>query len=327
MSRYAFELKKGLEKRGITTHTINSIDIKHSPIKSCFDYVFYLPISSLLSNPKSDIYHITLNQTGLTADLLKRFTEKKVITTIHDINPLLFTQKPYNVFLDSAVRLSVERSDLLIANSSQTKKDVVERYGIDENKIHVIPLGVDGRYAHLDIQKDDVFTVGYIGGFTESKDVQYLIRAYSIFEKTSKLRSRLLLYGKGPEIESCKKLAEELKIKSVKFMGFAPEEKLLEVYNSFDVFVYPTNYEGFGLPILEAQKCGIPVIVKYHAHIPEDIVKYCLRSKDETDMAEDIKKVSSRSFSYSSDHERYLSKFNWDKCVDATVSIYQKLLR
>jgi len=75
---------------------------------------------------------------------------------------------------------------------------------------------------------------------------------------------------------------------NVKFMGFAPEEKIVEIYDSFDVFVFPSLYEGFGLPILEAQARGLPVIIYKYGKIPKEVRKYCFEAESPEHMAQII---------------------------------------
>ena len=69
--------------------------------------------------------------------------------------------------------------------------------------------------------------------------------------------------------------------RAIEFMGFAPDDKIVQIYDSFDVFVFPSTYEGFGIPIIEAMSRGLPVIINKEGRIPEEVRKYCFEAKDE----------------------------------------------
>ncbi len=136
---------------------------------------------------------------------------------------------------------------------------------------------------------------------------------------------KLVLYGKGPQYDSCLSLAKELGIKNVEFKGFADEKDLVKIYNSFDVFVFPSKMEGFGFPVLEAQKCGVPVIVKEAARISPEITEFCLKSKDENHLSDILLGIAEKGFVYPNSHEEYLKQFTWEYCTATTISIYEKI--
>ena len=89
------------------------------------------------------------------------------------------------------------------------------------------------------------------------------------------------------EYQSLTKLADDLNIrKDVEFLSSVPEKDLVDVYNSFDAYVVPSEWEGFGLPILEAQRCRIPVVIRADAHIPEEVGRHCLKATSARHMAD-----------------------------------------
>ncbi|MBU0527643.1 glycosyltransferase family 4 protein [Candidatus Micrarchaeota archaeon] len=323
ISRYAFELLHGLRKKGISASTISCPHKFPSPLKSAFDYYFYLPLLVLFMGGNSRVFHFTMQQAGFAIPLLKLLRRKKVVTTIHDLHPFIQEEKSLPL-LKTAIRMSATESDYILADSQQTKDDIIAHFNVPEEKIKVVSLGIDDKFKPMKRPKNKEFTVGYIGGFSEQKDVPYLLRAFSIFEKQSSKPAKLVLYGKGPQYETCLSLAKELGIKKVEFKGFADEKDLVKIYNSFDVFVFPSKMEGFGFPVLEAQKCGVPVVVKEAARISPEITEFCFKSKNEKDLARILSDIVKNGFTYPEEHYNYLDRFTWDTCADETIKIYKK---
>ena len=178
------------------------------------------------------------------------------------------------------------KSDYIIANSTQTRDEAVS-FGFDRRRIFVSSHGVDSRFIHqrkISIRNNGNFKVGYIGSLSTTKNVAFSIRA---FMKTENKNSVFEIWGnKYGQYEELFRISKP--DRRIMFKGFAPESKLIETYDSFDVFVHPTLYEGFGLPILEAQARGLPVLIYKKAMIPEEVKRYCIETKSEEHMAQEI---------------------------------------
>jgi glycosyltransferase involved in cell wall biosynthesis len=215
---------------------------------------------------------------------------------------------------------------MVIAISSLTKADIVERFGVDPERVRVTLLGTAVKFKPIERAPNPVFTIGYLGRFDGYKDVAFLIRAYAVFEKANPGASRLVLYGKGAKYAECMELSKSLGLKGVEFRGFAAEGDIASIYNSFDLFVFPSNLEGFGLPIVEAQKCHVPVIVKGAAHIPEEVTRYCLKAKDEEHMAALMGQVMKGGFVFSPEHLKHLEEFSLASCARKTLAVYEEAL-
>ena len=327
MARYAHRLIAALRAQGVGIHTVSSPPVFTGPAKSALDYFLYLPLRSLLLLPRADIVHLVVPQASIPIGLLRRIHGKKVVTTVYDLQPILFREGSSGFrSVAGALKRSCTDSDLLLAISSQTKRDIMDTFGIPAEKIVVTPLAADEKFRPLPKGKRQEFTIGYVGGFAANKDVQFLIRSYAIFEKMAKGRTRLVLYGKGVLHGECVELAGKLGIKRISFMGFAPEEDLPEIYNSFDVFVFPSLIEGFGLPIIEAQRCGIPAIVRKEARIPAEVTEFCPKAADEEDLARLLEGIRSGGFSFSPEHKRHLAQFTWASCARKTIEAYKRAL-
>lgn len=144
-------------------------------------------------------------------------------------------------------------SDYLIADSTQTR-DEAAALGYDRKKVYIASLGVDERFLRgrgVARKAARGFKVGYVGSLSSAKNVEFAIKS---FRHIGAKDVSFDLWGLG--------LTEDLRNlagadKRIGFKGFAPEKDLISIYDSFDCFVHPTFYEGFGLPILEAQSQGI----------------------------------------------------------------------
>ena len=112
------------------------------------------------------------------------------------------------------------------------------------------------------------------------------------------------------------------------FNGFAPESRLVQIYDSFDVFVFPSYYEGFGLPILEAQARDLPVIIYKKAKIPVEVRKYCFEAESQEHMAQIIEDLKENGYNEKLQMKatKYARSFTWEKTAKETLEVYKKLI-
>jgi len=227
----------------------------------------------------------------------------KHIMLVHDIIPKLFPEylnnsrkKKYWGLIEEAIATV----DKIIANSRRTEKDLVAHLGIDPAKITASYLDVDEIYKKnvetrhaSSVLKKYKLKPGYIysgGGLEVRKNTVGVIRAYKyLLEANKNLHfihemPRLVISGRllpqlAPLITDVEKLVKELNLTGqVKLLDFVPQENLPALYANATMFVYPSHYEGFGLPILEAMNQGTPVITAKTSSLPEvggDSVLYC----------------------------------------------------
>jgi glycosyltransferase involved in cell wall biosynthesis len=327
IDRYCLKLMQGLREKGIIVNPISSPPVFLGSLKSALDFFLYLPLRSLCPFGTGDLFHFVAPQAGLAIPVLKKLYGKKVVTTIYDTGFYHVRNQTRYLLIGKSYAAAIRHSDVLLAISSQTKADLIEYFKVDGNKVRVTPLAADKKFRPLDGKRDNVFTIGYLGGFAYNKNVPFLIRAYSLFEKRCSAPCRLVLYGKGADYQDCIQLAKELGTKNIEFRGFADEKDVVDIYNSFHVFVFPSIDEGFGLPMMEAQMCHVPTIVKEGAHVPEEATRFCLKAKDEKHLAELLEKIRSEGFVFSKEHLEYLRQFTWDACIDKTISAYEDVLR
>jgi glycosyltransferase involved in cell wall biosynthesis len=115
----------------------------------------------------------------------------------------------------------------------------------------------------------------------------------------------------------------------VHLKGYAPGEKIIEIYDSFDIFVFPTPYESFGLPILEAQSRGLPVIIYKYGKIPKEVRKYCFEAESPEHMTRIIENLKENGYNEKLKEKAtaYARSFTWEKCARETIDAYIKILK
>lgn len=273
---------------------------------------------------------------------------KRLVVTIHDVAPLIFPDFfPLMTRLAHTRRLKKIRYKMkknsnthLIADSDHTKRDLVKHLGISENKISTIPLGVSSIFKPLNdslsnkmvlrkysLSKPYILTVGSLN---PRKNITSLLKAYSRLTENSKINHQLVLIGTSGWLN--KKIFKEVRInKNVKLMGTVPEEDLPILYSQADLFVFPSIYEGFGLPVLEAMACGTPVITSNASSLPE-VSGQAARLVDPHDISEIANSIS---YVLSNNPIRkkmidqglqWAKNFTWEKTAQRTYELYKNIV-
>lgn len=214
------------------------------------------------------------------------------LVTIHDLSYRLFPEaaEPSLVkFLERAVPDGLRRARLVVADSESTRQDVAEQYGVPLDRIRVVYGGVDDRFQRVtDRDRLERVKMQYgidgpailaVGTLQPRKNITRLVQAYQLLRELN-LPHRLYIAGaSGWMYSDLFVQIEELGLTPfIKFLGFVRDEDLPALYSVADLYVYPSLYEGFGLPVLEALACGAVVVCSGVSSIPEvggDAVMYC----------------------------------------------------
>jgi glycosyltransferase involved in cell wall biosynthesis len=225
--------------------------------------------------PKVDLFHGTDH-------LLPRLTRIKTVFTLHDLVFRFYpqTHKPLNRwFLTLMMPRFLKAADAVIAVSESTKSDAIRTYGLDEAKITVIYEGVSPHFrraspeAIADVRHKyslpDQFILS-VGTIEPRKNLTSLLEAYHALRNEG-FPLRLVIVGKkGWLYSGFFNRVHELGLEhEVIFPGFVPDGDLPALYSAADLFVFPSLYEGFGLPALEALACGTPVVCSNASSLPE----------------------------------------------------------
>jgi glycosyltransferase involved in cell wall biosynthesis len=270
------------------------------------------------------------------------------IVTIFDLS--FYKDKKYFTFGSRVIKklispLSIKRSKYIITISDSTKQDIIEKFNINENKIKIINPAYDNKKYNLNISSEFINQIKnkyniigeyilYVGTLEPRKNIERLINAYSILLKQSSEKPALVIAGgKGWMYENIFKRVKELNIKDkVIFTGYALSEEIAALYKGAKMFVYPSLYEGFGMPPLEAMACGCPVITSNCSSLPE-VVGDCALKVDphnENKIAEAMIRLLK-----DNDKRRYYSQksiersaiFSWDKSASKLFNLYDNIAK
>ncbi len=208
----------------------------------------------------------------------------KKVVTIHDLSTNIFPKtKPLSVrlYYINYVAKTIKKADIIVADSMNTKKDIIKFYGIKENLIKVVYPGVMD-YFNVIPDKDildktrekyklpEEFIL-FVGTIEPRKNLVRLLKAFSQVVSQGYKDIYLVISGyKGWLTKQFFTMLDNLKISDkVLLLGYTDEENLPALYNLAKIFVFPSIYEGFGIPPLEAMACGTPVIASNSSSIPE----------------------------------------------------------
>ena len=290
-------------------------------------------------------YNITLFHSPFS--YLPRSIDVPSLVTIHDLGTYHFPEN-YTFLRQSYLRKMIERSALkaqkIIAVSKFTKNDISETLGINEEKITVIYEGIDiAKFQnksnnqktveckeYLNSEEPFILSVGHL---EPRKNYVRLIQAFDILKKKKNIKHKLVIVGQENwKYQAIYHEVDKLNLKSeVIFTKFVDEERLIGLYQSADLFVTASTYEGFGFTPLESMAAGTPVAASNSTSIPEIVGDAALlfNPYDPDDMADKMYRALE-------DHKlrvelinkgkENIKRFNWDTCCQKTLNLYDEIL-
>jgi glycosyltransferase involved in cell wall biosynthesis len=266
----------------------------------------------------------------------------KVIVTIHDIIPDLFPNELSNSIIARItyyvkMRYAI-KADYIITNSNSTKLDLINKYGLNKNKIKSIYLGSqfdDNMFLNLNypIPNHGNKFLLYLGGFTFRKNLEIVIKSFqAISNKFSDID--LLIIGKPSKEQkhNFNLLINKLKLNQnkIKWEGFVEDVNLPFYYMNCEAFIYPSLYEGFGMPLLEAMQFGAPIITSNRGAIPEILGNTSIKVNPESfnEISEAVTNILTNK-----NHQVELKEsgkirsknFSWTKCALETIEVYKNI--
>lgn len=288
----------------------------------------------------------------------------RAILTIHDLAvykyPELFPDKLIDFDRRIVVPRSIRKADRIIAISLSTKADIIELFGVSDEKVKVVYEGVNqplltspfakGRNnaEQEDIGSDSpplrkgesegVQYLLFIGTIEPRKNLEFLIRAYTKFVQATGWMGELRLAGgRGWKNEgvfaAMAEANKELGREAVKYLGYIDEGQKTELYQSATAFVFPSLYEGFGLPVIEAMSYGAPVITSNNSSLKELAGESAILidEKDEAELIEALKSVTVAE--NAAETRKKLSELGrkksqeliWAKCSTETIKVIEDL--
>ncbi len=276
--------------------------------------------------------------------LIPKTRRARTVVTIYDLTHEKYPQWAPACSAEFAKRVGegVRRADAVIATSEATRGDIRETYGIDERKIRVIYGGVDPCFRPIedrnllasvrDRYRLPAHFILSVLSLNPRKNLPGLLRAFSILKKSTKTPYALVVAGKDYGGYDVLRDAEKMGMSdSFMFLNYFPEEELPLLYSLAEIFVFPSFYEGFGLPPLEAMACGRPVIASRTGSLPEvlgDAALYC-DPGDPADIAARIADLLGSDEEKDTLRQKGLTrsaKYRWDDCARSTLRLYEELL-
>jgi|GEM_PF-50863 len=206
----------------------------------------------------------------------------KKINIIHDLGYFESSIEAYpfwdTLFMKAFMKMSCRFSDKTFAVSNATKKDIIKRFGVEGHKIVVINEGVEDNFKIIKDKKRLNYTLKkyelnekflfYAGSVSPRKNLMRVLEAFNKIKE--EIPHSLVITGnKAWGKDKLEDYVKENLQGRVKRLGFVSEDELVDLYNLADGYVFPSLYEGFGLPILEAQKCACPVLTSNVTSCPE----------------------------------------------------------
>lgn len=339
--RHYKSLKLTIEEFGINNFKNTSARISRIPV----------PILSLMwknINILSDKYFIRGADIFHTSEKLNPpLKNAKLIMTIFDITPIKFKayhkENKIKSYMNDLLQV-LQKTDMVIAISQCTKNDILEYFEnvIIEDKIRVVPLAADKQYRQMyDENLINEIKISYkiykpyilfVGTLEPRKNIINLIRAYNILPTSLKRNYQLVICGKkGWYYEEIFRTVSELNLEgNVIFTGYVPDKDIPLLMSGAEIFVYPTFYEGFGLPPLEAMSCGTPVISSNVSSIPEVVgdAGILINPNDTEELSNAIMRIlndENLKRQLISRGLQQAKKFSWEKTAKETLDVYNKI--
>lgn len=367
----AFQANK-IEKTGVEWYCYHLIqNLKNIPLKSGDKFILYTPnqlkgkLGDLPQNWEVKIlkwpFKHFWNQIRLARELNSNppdlffspgytppiFSKVKNIFTVHDLG-VLALKREYTFlkrFLNYLIqKIALKKANKIIVPSHFTKKELKRFFNIKDQKIKVILEGYQKKDFYLisDLEKKNNFLGEnnlekpyflFVGRLEKRKNLSKLIKAYRLFRRDNnpnKIPDLVLIGGPGEGYQEIKK--EILKTKGVKEMGYLKKEKLPYFYNQALAFIFPSLYEGFGLPLLEAMACGCPVLSSKATCLPEtggEAVLY-FDPQDILSIKEKMSKIVNNDLLTKDLKEKGLNRvksFSWEKCAEEAFKLLVNTLK
>lgn len=302
----------------------------------------YLPFSiNFLIKENFDIYH--------SFDLrLPHKIKGKSIMTIYDLIPFLFPELCKNInskYFYNYMKSNAERADIIITISEYSKKEIVKLLKISEEKIKIVPAGIDilkyskNNSMHeikniIDKYKLPSKFILYLGALEPRKNIPNIILGFNKY-KEKKVDSDIKLVIAGKKAWQYEKIFETYKLskykKDIIFTDYVDEKDKIILYKIAKLFIFPSLYEGFGMPVLEAMASGTPVITSNNSSLPEVVGEAGILVNPDSvlEISEAIAKILDGGEDYVNDlifkGKERAKKFTWENSTKLLEDIYEMM--
>lgn len=305
------------------------------PLRPPFYKQIGIPWDIVSKRRSLHLYHFLYNAPSV-------WTPVPFVLTIHDLS---YLHVPHMVsWLNRAtawwqLKLKAAKAAGIITISENSRRDIVRRLRIPQSKITVIYHGVEPAFAPASAEAKQVVAsryglaspfLLYVGTYLPHKNLETLLRGFGRLVRDWRGPLELVLAGRqGRNSANIKQMVQQLHLESrVRLLGFVPDDDLPALYSLSQAFVYPSRYEGFGLPILEAMACGVPVVAAKSSCLPEvggDAALYFPPRKDAA-LADMLRRVLEDRELRQLLVKRGLARaalFSWRAAAERTIEVYK----
>jgi glycosyltransferase involved in cell wall biosynthesis len=342
-----------ITEKGLVKHRVRGTGVYTRNLKNALlefdkknEYIFFTRGEKI---PKVEILHYPYFEPFfLSLPILSNYP---FIVTVHDLTPLVFS-KDFPVGIRGEVKWKIQKFMLskarrIITDSNSSKKDIIKYVKTSDEKIDVVYLAQDKKFEKKNISEEKLselrkkyglpkIFVLYVGDATWNKNLPRIIKA------CIDINVPLIMVGKAlgqenfdrsnpwnRDLREVENLARDNK--NIIRIGYLEDDDLVSLYNIADVFLMPSLYEGFGLPILEAMACGCPIITSKEGSLPEvaDQAAFFVDPYDIKNISSAISKIlKDSSLRKELSHKGIIqsAKFSWKKTAENTIKSYEKAL-
>lgn len=269
------------------------------------------------------------------------------VATFHDLSPFTWSHchAPQLVrYLQKELKATLVRADALITDSEYTRKELAEYFSWPIERIHTVPLASSAEFhprsadeLSSTLSRHGLTVDGYslfVGTIEPRKNIETLLDAYSRLPIEVRKRWPLVLTGyHGWRNESIHQRLESARREGWAFyLGFVPSEDLPLLFAGARLFTFPSLYEGFGLPVLEAMSSGVPVVCSNSSSLPEvagDAALMCEAKDTETLTGLIQRGLEDEAWRSSAVEQGLLhaARFSWERCAMETLEVYRKVVK
>jgi glycosyltransferase involved in cell wall biosynthesis len=294
-------------------------------------------------NNGSDIIHDPTDGIGA----LSFKTVSKRIITMHDLIPFFFpeyTSKGSWIAHKILYKKTIDNADMIITDSNSSKMDILNNFKVPEKKIRVIYIAADKKYKVLPKKEIEHYKksmgfnfpfILYLGALDPRKNIPNLIKSFYQIKKKGFPHKLVIVGGirfnSGPISKTIHRIIQKLNLNDeIILTGHLPEKDIPKIYNAAELFVFPSFYEGFGLPPLEAMSSGTPVITSNTSSLPEVVGEagITIDPHNVNELADSIINVITNDSLQQDMIKKGLKKaksFSWINTAKETLSIYNEI--